>query len=433
MKARHSLRASEFHTPQPQSHFMPGDDLWLAESPTTYGASGSLVSPATPSSWASPGGVILRSDSKSFDVAQRIPKAMQSPKIGRRQSKSFVDFIEDLEEARSHSKADLIPNSESELVLRLTAMLKQMGLAGKWRIPSAMRKVLLTDLGISTRALLENLVIVAQHLAVPVISVFHVGAVGLGASGDIYLGTNVEISSGLYSSNVCGFHYTLHAEQTVVLNMFERGEKALVSIHISHVPCGMCRQFMAELPGFREIEVWTPQIGEVKSLGELLPYAFGPADLGISRTMIPRAEANPVSLSRTSEAILVDPELAKDAEVAAQKAHAPYTSSFAGAVLRLRDGRRCSGYAAESAAFNPSVSPMQMALLSLWVHGGQLQDVESACLAEDPSSPITYKGSDGALLAAVAPWASLWLIPLESTAACQGDAFPADACSSLIP
>ena len=44
------------------------------------------------------------------------------------------------------------------------------------------------ELGISLETLMEKLVVVAQHLAVPVISVFHVGAVGLGASGDVYLG-----------------------------------------------------------------------------------------------------------------------------------------------------------------------------------------------------------------------------------------------------
>merc|ERR1712032_1318607 len=134
---------------------------------------------------------------------------------------------------------------------------------------------------------------------------------------------------------------------------------------------------------------------------------------GITRTLIPCGPRNPVALPETSEAKLVDFELATEAENAAQRAYAPYTKSYAGAVIRLTNGQRCWGASAESAAFNPSVSPLQMALLALFVHGGSVQDIQSACLAENPQSPITYKGSDAALLAAVAPWASLWLMPLE--------------------
>jgi hypothetical protein len=47
-----------------------------------------------------------------------------------------------------------------------------------------------------------------------------------------------------------------------------------------------------------------------------------------------------------------------------------------------------------------------------------VQDIAGTCLAEDPSSPITYKGSDAALLAAVAPWASLWLVRFSGDIIC---------------
>merc|ERR1719446_300648 len=161
---------------------------------------------------------------------------------------------------------------------------------------------------------------------------------------------------------------------------------------------------MAELPDYRNILVWTPQLGAVVKLGDLLPHSFGPADLGMRETLIPWGAPNAIGLSIDAEAKQIDRELATIAEAAARRAHAPYTSSFAGAVLVLKNGQHRWGSAAESAAFNPSVSPLQMALLALWVHGDKVQDIESACLAEDPSSPVTYKGSDGALLGAVAPW-----------------------------
>jgi len=315
---------------------------------------------------------------------------------------------------KTSSKSLLIPAAEDLLVKQLISRMDEMGLAGKWRIPLDMRTKLESDLGVSTDTLMQKLLVVAQHLAVPVVSVFHVGAAGLGVSGNVYLGTNIEVSSGIYASNVCGFHYTIHAEQAVVLNMFEQGERGLRSIYISHVPCGMCRQFMTELPDFRDITVWTPQLGTVMSLGTLLPHSFGPVDLGIDRTLLPWGTANPIALPSSSEARAVDARLAHEVEAAAQRAYAPYTSSYAGAVLTDRDGRHFSGSAVESVAFNPSTSPLQAALMSLFVHGGKVEDIVSGCLAEDPSSQVTYKGSDGALLAAVAPWAALWLIPLES-------------------
>merc|ERR1712032_1718464 len=107
-------------------------------------------------------------------------------------------------------------------------------------------------------------------------------------------------------------------------NMFENSEKCLQMIYISHVPCGVCRQFMAELPDYQNIEVWTPQIGKITKLGNLLPHSFGPIDLGITRTLIPWGPRNPVALPETSEAKLVDFELASEAENAAQRAYAPY-------------------------------------------------------------------------------------------------------------
>lgn len=369
--------------------------------------------------------VILRSDSQTYlNAEQRKPKALPpccgennglaSRVLTRKRSRSWIDELETVHIARRHSMKDLIPNCEDDVVVRLTAILANWGMWGKWRIPCAEREKLEQQLDVDTDTLMRKFVVVAQHLSKPVVSVFHVGSAGLGASGDVYLGANVEFSSGEHATNVCGFHYTLHGEQSVTINMFLNDEKAMRSLYISHMPCGMCRQFLAELPGYRDIKVWTPQLGTVTTLGELLPHSFGPTDLGMSSTAIPWGEPNPVTLAATSQAKALDPEITAAVELAAQRAHAPYTSSFAGVVIRTKSGQLCSGSCIESVAFNPSVSPMQMALLSLWMKGGQVQDIANACLAEDPSSPISYRRSDAALLTAVAPWATLWLIPLQS-------------------
>jgi len=177
----------------------------------------------------------------------------------------------------------------------------------------------------------------------------------------------------------------------------------------------MCRQFMTEVHEHRKLCVWSPQIGR-QTLGELLPHSFGPADLGKSTSFLSSQLAkNPIMLPEDAEAREVDPALAQMVEDAAQRAHAPYTSSYAGAVLRVNSGETFSGSSVESAAFNPSVSPLQVALVALFSQGYKIKEVELACLGEDPESPITYKGSDGALLDAIAPWARLWLIPLTTT------------------
>jgi cytidine deaminase len=321
----------------------------------------------------------------------------------------FGDRVKSLSAARRRSN-EFVPGTPD--AAGLVAKLREAGLSGKWRIPKNNREMLECDLNMDTDTLLSKLTIVAQNLAVPTISVFHVGAAVLGASGDVYIGPNVEFCSGLYSSNLCGFHYVLHAEQAAVLCALSHGEKSVSKLCCSHVPCGMCRQFLTELPDFRNLSVWSPQMPPHQKLGDLLPHAFGPLELGKNVTLLSNSVLNPISLPLDSEALQLDQIMAEKVELAAQRAYAPYTSSYAGAVLRLKNGEYCSGSCIESVAFNPSVTPLQMALLMLFASGAHVEDIEAACLAEDPTAAITFKGSDHALLSAVSPWVSLWLIPL---------------------
>lgn len=303
--------------------------------------------------------------------------------------------------------------NDCQMLEQLTKSLEERGLSGKWMIPRIERERLETELQIDSEKLLRLFTKVAQDLAMPSISVFHVGAAALGESGNVYIGPNVEVCSGTYASNLCGFHYVLHAEQATILCAFSNGESRLQSLYVSHAPCGMCRQFMTELDDHRNLCVWTPQLPSHTKLGHLLPHSFGPADLGKSTTLLDHdRQPNPIELPQDAEARQVDSFLAEMVERAAQRAHAPYTESYAGAVLLLKDGTYCCGSSVESAAFNPSVSPLQVALIVLFSRGRAVEDVEMACLAEDPSAPITYKGSDSMLLTAVAPSARMWLIPL---------------------
>jgi cytidine deaminase len=106
---------------------------------------------------------------------------------------------------------------------------------------------------------------------------FHVGAALLVAGGIIYTGCNVENSS--YGAAIC-------AERTAAVKAVSEG-----SIHFSAVavigyhdtvddmtfcmPCGICRQFLAEFAdaGLEIIVTDNRQI-KIYTLSELLPEAF---------------------------------------------------------------------------------------------------------------------------------------------------------------
>jgi cytidine deaminase len=306
-----------------------------------------------------------------------------------------------------------IPGLCEPIVQRILETLEQFGLKGRWRIPEDARKMLEHQLDIGTHTLMQKLCIVAQTFAVPVISAFHVGAAVLGTSGDVFLGLNVEICSGSYSNNLCGLRQTIHAEQAAILCMFSQGEPGAEKLYCTHVPCGMCRQFLAELPNHEALNIWCPQIKDGITLAKLLPHSFGPADLGVSAGLLSRGDRNPIYLGSASEAREVDLALAMVAELAAQRSWAPYTKSYAGCALRLANGDHVHGSCIESAAFNPTMTPLQMALVTLFARGGGVHDIKDACLAEDSSALVSYKDADGSLLNAIAPGVSLWLLPLE--------------------
>ena len=99
-------------------------------------------------------------------------------------------------------------------------------------------------------------------------SKFSVGAALLTASGEIFRGCNVEnISFGL----------TICAERTVAVAAVSAGERYFVAIAISAdtsapiVPCGACRQFLAEFSP--SMHVWSAGRGDLSHwlLDELFP------------------------------------------------------------------------------------------------------------------------------------------------------------------
>ena len=203
----------------------------------------------------------------------------------------------------------------------------------------------------------------AAAFARPPISNFRVGAIARGASGKLYFGTNLEFAGEALS-------FTVHAEQSAVVNAWMSGETGIDVVATSAAPCGYCRQFLNELVTARELLVVMPN--ESRPLSELLPGSFGPRDLGIDGGLL-QPENHGLVIDETDN-------VAHEALQAANMSYAPYSKSFAGVAVRTKDGRMFSGAYAENAAFNPSLSPLQAALSQLNLGGAGWNDIAEAVL-----------------------------------------------------
>ena len=74
----------------------------------------------------------------------------------------------------------------------------------------------------------------------------------------------------------------------------------------------------------------------------------------------------------------------------------------------MHDGAKVGGAAIESVAFNPTLSPLQAAMIDLIAHGYAASDIASATVAVQPDAPVDYAQHARDLLGVVAPG-----IPLE--------------------
>ncbi|HYZ78529.1 MAG TPA: cytidine deaminase [Gaiellaceae bacterium] len=226
----------------------------------------------------------------------------------------------------------------------------------------------------------------AQRHAIPGISGFRVGCVAEGSSGSLYLGANVE-----YPGTALAF--TVHAEQSATINAWQSGEEGLESIAVSAPPCGYCRQFLYELTTADRLVVHVAE-EESRPLTELLPAAFGPADLDVEATLMSPQDHGLV-LDRPSD----DP-LALAALAAANASYAPYSKGYAGVALQTQSGAVYAGRYAENAAFNPSVSPLESALV-MRVLDGHADDAVTRAVLVETASKASQEGATRELLRVV--------------------------------
>ncbi|WP_296602987.1 cytidine deaminase [Nocardioides sp.] len=102
---------------------------------------------------------------------------------------------------------------------------------------------------------------------------YRVGAAALAEDGRLVAGCNVENAGyGVTLCAECGLVSQLHLTGGGHLTHFVcvNGEREVI------MPCGRCRQLLSE-NGTRDLQLLTPE--GLRSIDEVLPQAFGPADL----------------------------------------------------------------------------------------------------------------------------------------------------------
>ncbi|HTD37493.1 MAG TPA: cytidine deaminase [Candidatus Limnocylindrales bacterium] len=242
--------------------------------------------------------------------------------------------------------------------------------------------------GIAADELMDELLEAARSKAIVPVSGFAVGAVARGVSGALYLGANLEFSGHPLNASV-------HAEQAAVANAMANGERGIDALATTATPCGHCRQFLNELANAHALRILA-RGAPPATLGELLPASFGPAQLGVSDRLMD-GRKHGLRLAGPSS----DPLVAAALE-AADASHAPYGKTPVGIALQLDDGTLVLGRYAESAAFNPSLSPLQAALSALALAGTAFDRIRAAALVET-RGPASQRAATEALLATVAP------------------------------
>lgn len=259
-------------------------------------------------------------------------------------------------------------------------------------IPAAQAREMARGRGIA--GLLLDLLPAAAAFAEPPISRFRVGAVARGKSGSLYLGANLEFLGEALT-------FDIHAEQAAAVNAWVHGEGGLEAIAVTAAPCGHCRQFLNELPNGSSIRCFLPGRSP-RRLSSLLPDSFGPKDLGVSSALM-EPQNHRLALKKSPR----DP-LAAEALRAANMSYAPYTRAYSGVALLTARGRVFRGPYAENAAFNPSLPPLEAALVSLKICGGRYDEIRRAVLVEVEGAATSQVCSTRAVLESIAP-----SVPLE--------------------
>jgi cytidine deaminase len=299
---------------------------------------------------------------------------------------------------RGDTLAKLLPKFTSKSHALLRRLLDEPGYGGQ--IPAADATALSQNENLSVEKLMVALLPLAQSYSRAPISNFFVGVVVKGASGGLYIGANIEIPG-----QCLGF--AVHGEQSALSNAFMHREDAVDALAvIGGAPCGHCRQFINEMSPNGEIEILAPG-HEPRKLSTTLPDAFGPAALGMKHGALPVRET-PLTLAAASSDALVTAALD-----AARKSYAPYSKSPAGVALRTASGRIYRGSYIENVAFNPSLSPLQVALAAMIAAREEYSAISAVQLVELQGASISQRSVTETVLGAIAPHVKLEVVPAK--------------------
>jgi len=271
--------------------------------------------------------------------------------------------------------------------LRLEGALASRDFKGL-HIPSSLKTELCADLSWSVVQLLVHLVPYAKFSALPPISQFFVGAAALGASGDIYLGVNLEFVGS-------AINQTIHAEQCLVTLAAQHKEARLERLQVSAAPCGHCRQFLNETQNGLDMVVAYEDVEQ--PLGTLLPHSFGPADLGNFEPLLSNVGGG---LNKLQPDLHQPTPLVDIALQAATCSYAPYSGAVSAVAVQLRSGEVFSGFYIENCAYNPSMPPLQAALIAMvgQGYGLHIKDIAQVVLVERTDTAVRQLDATQALL-----------------------------------
>ena len=289
---------------------------------------------------------------------------------------------------RENDRIGKLPPSFSE---KSRALLRQLlgDSSYSGQIPAPAAAQLAKNENTTADQLMLALLPFAQSYSHAPISNFYVGVVVRGATGSLYTGANIEIPG-----QCLGF--AVHAEQSALSNAYMHGEESVPALAVGGAPCGHCRQFIEEFSPDGQILILTPN-NPPRKLSSILPEPFSPAALGMKHGALPITEAK-LALTQDSS----DP-LTLAALDAARKSYAPYSKSPSGIALRSAGGRIYSGSYIENVAFNPSLSPLQVALASVIAGGESYSAIQAVTLVEVQAAKISQRPVTETVLTAIAP------------------------------
>jgi len=299
--------------------------------------------------------------------------------------------------SRNDELDQLLPKFSERSRALLRQRLTEPEYSGQIRASDATK--LAQNEGMTVDQLMVALIPLAQSYSLAPISNFHVGVVVRGASGCLYTGANIEIPG-----QCLGF--AVHAEQSALSNAYMHEEESVPALAVGGAPCGHCRQFMEEMSPDGEMLILIPNALPVK-LSVLLPAAFSPAALGMKHGAFPIQESGLVLANTPSEPVAV---AALDA---ARKSYAPYSKSQSGVAIRTAHDRIYRGSYIENVAFNPSLSPLQIALAQMIAGGDAYLAISAVTLVEVPGAQISQKPVSEIVLGAVAPNVKLQVLSAQ--------------------